>query len=76
MLPLYNGMRNKHIFVIDFLLSGKTPGDLLFARQTEQARWVVEFIRLGPRPDLALTDARLFAQLRGAITKLMLKGWI
>lgn len=69
-------MREKHIFVTEFLLSGDTPGRLLADKKLEEARWVMEFVRKGPRPDLALTDAALFIRLRSAITKLMVKGWL
>lgn len=68
--------RQKHIFVIDFLLAGKSIGELLAQKKLEQARWVIDFSRKGPNPELAMTDSVLFVRLRSAITDLMIKGWV
>lgn len=68
--------RQKHIYVVDFLLSGQSLGELVCEGKTEQAKWVIEFSKAGPNPDLAMTDSVLFVRLRDAITKLMIKGWI
>lgn len=69
-------MRLQHIFVIDFLLSGDTPGKLLADKKVEEACWVLDYARRGPPPELAMTDSVLFVRLRTAITNLMIKGWI
>lgn len=68
--------RSKHVFVTEFVLSGKTPAALLVEKKVDEAQWVMEFIRTGPPNDLALTDPQLFVRLRNAITKLMVKGWM
>ena len=68
--------REKHVFIIEFILSGKTPGYLLAEKKLEEAKWIVEYIRTGPPSILAMTDPSLFVRLRNSITKLMVKGWI
>lgn len=65
----------KHIFVVDFLTSGKNPGILLAQKKMEEALLIKEYIRMGPPDSLAITDPVLFARLRSAITQLMLDGW-
>lgn len=62
-------------FVRDFLLSGRTPGELLAERRVAEARAVVEYIHTGPDEEMAMTDPVMFARLRSAITKLLLGGW-
>ena len=68
--------RNRHTFVIDFLLSGKSPGNLLAERRLQEALWVMSYIRKGPNPEMAMTDPSLFTRLRNAITNLMVQGWL
>lgn len=69
------GSRANHTFVIDFILSGKTPGELLAQKDVERAKLVVDFIHNGPSRDLALTDPNLYARLQAAIIRLRIKGW-
>lgn len=68
--------REQHVFVIDFLLSGKTPGELLAQKKTEEARAVIDFVRTGPDRSLSLTDPSLYARLQNAIIRLHMKGWV
>lgn len=67
--------REKHIFITEFLLSGRSVGELLANRQTEEAKAVVEYIHTGPPDNMAMTDPVMFARLRAAITKLLMAGW-
>lgn len=68
--------RKEHIFAVEYLLSGKTPAELLVARKLDEALWVRDYARMGPNPDMAMTDPALFVRLRNAITNLMIKGWV
>jgi hypothetical protein len=62
-------------FVRDFLLSGRTPGELLAERRVDEAQAVIEFIHTGPDESMAMTDSVMFVRLREAITKLLIAGW-
>jgi len=67
--------RELHIFVTDFILSGRTPGELLAEKRPEEAQAVLEYVRKGPPLSMAMTDPSLFTRLRDAITQLALGGW-
>ena len=67
--------RQEHIFIREFILSGKHPGHLLCERKQEKALLIKEYIHTGPPEELAMTDPVAFSRLRNAITKLILNGW-
>jgi len=68
--------RDRHVFVTEFLLSGKTIGTLLSQKKVKEAKWVIEYIRAGGPPgELAMTDPSRFTRLREAVTKHMLTGY-
>lgn len=67
--------REKHIFAIEFLLSGRMPGELLAERRVDEAEAIIEYIHNGPPESMAMTDPSLFVRLRDAATKLLIAGW-
>lgn len=62
-------------FVRDFLLSGRTPGELLVEGRVYEARAIIEYIHTGSEESMAMTDPMMFVRLRAAITKLLIAGW-
>lgn len=62
-------------FVRDFLLSGRTPGELLAERRVDEARAIIKYIHIGPDESMAMTDPVMFVRLRAAITNLLIAGW-
>lgn len=67
--------RNKHIFIIDFLKSGKSPAVLMRQHKIDELQVLRDYIKNGPPSSLALTDPSLFIFLRKRITDLLLAGW-
>jgi len=67
--------REDHIFVIDFILSGRNPGELLAAKKIDAAVLIKKYINNGPPNSMAMTDPVMFTRLRNAITTLLLNGW-
>ena len=67
--------RERKVFVMDFLLSGKSPGFLFAERKRKEIVWLLDFIRQGPPDSLAMTDPSLFRRLSMRIIELKLNGW-
>lgn len=72
----FKDARKNHVFVLDFILSGQTPAVLLSEKKVKEAQMVIDYIRKGPNPKMAMTDAAQFVRIRNAITNLMIKGWM
>jgi hypothetical protein len=72
---LTRSMTMDRCFVRDFLLSGRTPSELLAEHRVDDAREVIEYIHTGPDDEMAMTDPSMFVRLRESITKLLIAGW-
>ncbi|MEM5799939.1 MAG: hypothetical protein QXZ43_04730 [Candidatus Aenigmatarchaeota archaeon] len=68
--------RNRHVKVINFLLSGESPAVLVKNKNVVLLHDLVCYIRSGlPNYEMALHDPILFKKLRDRITELILQGW-
>ena len=68
-------IRDRHVAVIEFLLSGKSPGELLAAKQLDELADILEMVRHDPPAALAQTDPALYRTLRARVTELRIAGW-
>lgn len=66
--------RQRHVFAVEFLLSGRHPAALKDPDNREQLQAVLDFVRNDVPDDLAMTDPCLYRKLRNRITELKLSG--
>jgi len=73
-MPAMNA-RDREVFAVQFLLSGKSPAALAVNRQFEEARAVIDYIRADVPDALAMTDPQLYRRLRTRVTELKMAGF-
>lgn len=73
-MPRFLNARDKHVFVVDFLLSGRSPGTLAAERKIEELQALIDYVKADVPDDLAMTDSCLYVRLRRRVTELKIAG--
>ena len=66
--------REMYVFVVDFLVSKRTIGELLVEGKLKEAAAVKQMVTEDAPRSLALTDPALYRTLRARITELRIGG--
>lgn len=72
----YAQARDRYVELINFLLSGRDPAELVKEKNVVLLHDLIHYIRNGlPEHEMALHDPVLFKKLRDRITELIIQGW-
>lgn len=74
--PLVSMTHEQRQKTIDFILSGKLPGELLARRENELMADVMAVVRADAPIDLTISNPDLYRELRAKITELRIAGYV